>query len=55
MNLEYAAIIIIVVVAFIGIMSWMWEELSREERLEWSDKMRALGDAVKNIRTRKVK
>ena len=55
MNLEWAAIIIIVLVAFIAIMSWMWEELTREERYIWSEKMRALGDAVKAARIRRVK
>ena len=55
MNLEWAAIIIIVLVASIGIMSWMWEELDREQRYQWREKMRALGDAVKAARIRRVK
>ncbi|GAF81329.1 unnamed protein product [marine sediment metagenome] len=55
MDLEWLAILLIVLVFAIAILSWMWEELDREQRYHWSEKMRALGDAAKQAGTRRIK
>ena len=49
------AILLIVGVAAVAMLSYIWEELDREQRYEWSQKMEALKDAVKQARIRKVK